>query len=202
VDSFVTSLTQHAGGWVYVIVFVAAAAEAGLFLGLVFPGETVLLLTGYLAWRGDASLSLAVAAAVLGAIAGDSLSYEIGRRYGPRLRSSRLGRRIQDRRWEKAERFFEQHGASTVFVARFFTGPKSIVPAMAGQNGMPYRRFLFFNATSAAVWGCLHVGLGYVAGPSWRVLEHDLTLGGAVLGGVAVVGVVGFVLVRRSRKRQ
>jgi membrane protein DedA with SNARE-associated domain len=144
----------------------------------------------------------AVAAAVAGAMAGDSLGYEIGRRYGPAVRTSSLGRRISDDKWERSERYLRTRGGAAVFFARFLTGPKAIVPALAGESRMPYGRFLAWNATGAVVWGSFHVGIGYVAGSSWRIVHDYVTVGGYVLLGVVVVAAVTYLFVRRARKQR
>ncbi len=185
VGSIVTFVRSHADPWLLPILFLASAAEASLFVGLVFPGETLLLLAGYLAWRGDVPLVLAVLATVLGAAFGDSIGYELGRRYGRSLRRSRVGRRISEARWRKADRWFEEHGGSSVFLGRFVTGPKALVPALAGESHMAYRRFLLWNVSSAVLWGSFHVGIGYLAGPSWRAVEHSLRLVAFAVAGAA-----------------
>jgi membrane protein DedA with SNARE-associated domain len=174
--------------WGYVLVFAAAAAEAALFVGLVFPGETVLLLAGFMAWRGDGNLVGYMAAGTFGAIAGDSIGYELGRRFGPRLRRSGIGRRLGEHRWERAEEFMRSKGGRAVFLARFVAFVKTIVPALAGQARLPYARFLVWNAAGAAVWGPLHVGLGYLAGESYQHVERYLGTGGWVLLGLVTVG--------------
>jgi membrane protein DedA with SNARE-associated domain len=188
--------------WAYPIVFAAAAAEGALFLGLVFPGETILLLAGFLAWKGTLDLPVVIVLAVAGAALGDSIGYELGRRYGPALRRSRAGRFVGEQRWRRAQRFMHDHGGSAVFGARFVTGPKSVVPALAGESRMPYQRFLVWNVSSAAVWGTFHVGIGYVAGPSYQKIEQFLGRAGLVLAGVVALVIVVVVVVRRRRRHR
>jgi membrane protein DedA with SNARE-associated domain len=188
--------------WAYPLVFAAATAEGALFLGLVFPGETILLLAGFLAWKGTLDLPIVIVLAIAGAALGDSIGYELGRRYGPALRRSRAGRFVGEQRWRRAQRFMRDHGGSAVFGARFLTGPKSVVPALAGESRMPYQRFLVWNVGSAAVWGTFHVGIGYVAGPSYQKIEGFLGRAGLVLLGVVALVVVVVVVVRRRRQHR
>ncbi len=84
------SLSSLAGPVAYLVVAVLAALEASAFVGLFIPGELALLTGGYIAHQGNASLGLMMGVAAAGAIAGDSLGYEIGRRFGPALQASRL----------------------------------------------------------------------------------------------------------------
>lgn len=189
--------------WGYALVFFAAAAEAALFLGLVFPGETVLLIAGFLAWRGQGNLAGFMVAAITGAAVGDSIGYEIGRHFGPRLRRSRLGQRLGDERWERAGRYLREKGGRAVFLARFVTVIKTVVPALAGEARMPYRRFLVWNVAGAIVWGTLHVGIGYVAGQSIQTVDRYVGVGGWVLLGVlAVVGLAALLMRRRRADYQ
>ncbi len=188
--------------WIVVIVFAVAAAETALFLGIALPGETVLFVAGYLAYRGVVPVWWLALAAVLGAIAGDSIGYEIGRRFGPRIRASAPGRKLGEERWQKADRFMHEHGPSAVFLARFVTGPKSIVPVLAGESRMPYRQFLLWNASSALLWGCFHVGIGYVAGPSVRAVDRWFGWFGWIVLALVVVGVGGYAWWRHHTRRE
>jgi membrane protein DedA with SNARE-associated domain len=192
-------VAQHADPWVYVVVLVVAVAECGALIGLVVPGETVMLAAGYLAWQGKANLVVLVLLAILGAIVGDSIGFELGRRYGSRLKRTWLGRRIGDHRWQRADRYMDEHGAASVFFARWVTGPKSVVPLLAGESDMPYGRFLVSNVSSGVLWGTFHVSVGYVAGPAYRTADRYVGYGGLVLVAAVVCGLV--VWHWRSRRR-
>ena len=91
-------------GWAALaLLFMLPALEAPAFLGLVLPGELALLLGGVLASQDRIPLAGALAVGVAGAVAGDSAGYWIGRRWGPRLLSSPLGRRVGPARLHKVE---------------------------------------------------------------------------------------------------
>src|SRR5258705_12768842 len=80
-------------GWlVLALVFLLPALEASAFVGFVFPGEIAVILGGVAAWRGTVPLWAVIAAAVTGAIIGDSAGYLIGRRWGERLLPGPVGR--------------------------------------------------------------------------------------------------------------
>src|SRR3954451_1845869 len=78
---------------IYGVVAALVFAEAALFFGFVFPGETAIIVGGVLASQGRVSLPLLLVVVVVAAIAGDSVGYEIGRRFGPRLLNTRATRR-------------------------------------------------------------------------------------------------------------
>lgn len=186
--------------WTYLIVFALAASEASLFVGLVVPGETVLLVAGFLAYRGNLDLVGAMGAAAVGAIVGDSIGYEIGRHVGHRLESTRLGRWIGEERWEKARSYLNEKGGKAIFLGRFVSFARSLVPALAGDARMDYRRFLAWNAAGAIVWAILHVGAGYVAGPSYKVVERVIGPIGLGLVALVLIAVVVVYVVRKRRE--
>jgi membrane protein DedA with SNARE-associated domain len=187
--------------WIYAVVFLAAASEAALFIGLAFPGETVLLVAGFLAWKGVVDVYATIGAAVIGAIAGDSFGYELGRHFGPALRHSTLGRRLGDSRWQRAEDYLRHRGAKAVFIGRFVTGLKAIVPPLSGQARMPYRKFLVANVTGALLWGIFHVGVGYLVGPSYRTVERYFRLGGVAVLALLIIAAFAFWWWRRRSDR-
>ncbi|MFJ9554029.1 VTT domain-containing protein [Nocardiopsis sp. NPDC101807] len=166
-------------GVVYVVAFVLPFAEAAAFVGLVVPGETALLLAGVVAGLGRADPLVVAACGIAGAVAGDSVGFEIGRRLGPRLTAGRLGRAIGPARWARAEGFVRRYGAHAVFLGRWVGFARALVPALAGATGLDYRRFLFWNALSGAVWASTVTLVGYLAGHSWQHVER--VFGEAVL---------------------
>lgn len=187
------------GPLVYAVLGFIAFAEAALFLGFVLPGETALLLGGYLAYQGRVSLTVMIAVGVLCAIAGDSVGYELGRHFGPRLKTTRLGRRINPDRWDKGESYVRRLGGKAVFLGRFTALLRALVPTMAGMSGIHYPRFLAFNAAGALIWGTGCVLIGYLVGSSIDKVGRYLSVGTTAVLGVVVVVAVVVHFVRRHR---
>lgn len=158
--------------WAYLLIAVLAAAEGSAFLGLFLPGEAAMLVGGFIAYQGNASIGVMIAVACVGAIVGDSLGYEIGKRLGPRLKTSWFGRKVGEQRWDKAAAYLRERGGRAVFFGRFIGVLRSLVPALAGSAGMPYRTFLRFNVAGGVVWATTFVTLGYVTGGSWKVVKQ------------------------------
>ncbi len=190
------SLSSLAGPVAYLVVATLAALEASAFVGLFIPGELALLTGGYIAHQGNASLGLMMGVAAAGAIAGDSLGYEIGRRFGPALQASRLGRKVGADRWQRAEAYLEAKGGRAIFAGRFVGVLRALVPAVAGATCMPYRRFLAWNALGAIIWAPGTVLAGYLAGSSYRRVERYAGPAGLVLLG-AVVAIASVVFTAR-----
>jgi membrane-associated protein len=189
-------------GWTALaLLFTLPALEAPAFLGLVLPGELALLLGGVLAHQDHIPLAAALAVGVAGALAGDSAGYWIGRRWGPRLLRSPLGRRVGPARLHKVESLLLRGGGWGLVVGRCTAGARVVLPGLAGMLGLRYRTFVLWTGAAATVWAAAHVLLGYLAGASWRHV-HQLT--GRVGLGFALTVVVGLAvawLLRRPARR-
>ena len=201
-NSLIEHLTGLAAPWLYVAVGTLAAAEAAILVGLVFPGETALLIGGFAASQGRVNLAVMVAVAVGAAIVGDSIGYEVGRHFGPRIRDTRVGRWVGQDRWERAERSLQHRGGPAVMFGRWVGILRAIVPGVAGMTRMPYRRFLIWNVIGALVWAPTMVIGGYLAGSSYRALESWLGRAGLVIFVVLLVGVAGWRWLRWAAARQ
>jgi membrane protein DedA with SNARE-associated domain len=195
---FLQRVGEQVGGWLYLIAGFLAFAEAALMIGVVLPGETALLVAGLAAHQGYIGLWPMIAVAIVAAVLGDSVGYEIGRILGPRLRGSRLGRRIGPGRWEAAEAFLGRHGGKAVLLGRFTAVLRALTPGIAGMTHMPYlRTFLPWNVAGGVLWGAGCVLLGYGFSASLTTIGRYLTWGPLLLIGLAAAG---YVLVRRRHR--
>ena len=192
------SLLHVPGPVVLATVAALVFGEAAVFLGFVLPGETAVLLGGFLASTGRLNVVLLGVVVVAAAIVGDSVGYEVGKRLGPRLLRTRLFRRHQTR-VDRARAFLDGRGASAIFVGRFTAFLRAVTPGLAGLSGMHYRRFLAWNAAGGVVWGLACVVGGYLAGSSYQRVAGYLGQGGAA--GAAVFVVVALVVWRLARRR-
>ncbi len=173
--------------------------EAAVFLGFVLPGETAVLLGGFLASTGHVSAVALAVVVVVTAIVGDSVGYEVGRHFGPRMLESRPFRKHR-KRVEGARAFLDGRGASAVFLGRFTAFLRAVVPGLAGLSGMRYRRFLAYNALGGVVWGVGCVVAGYLAGSSYQQVAQWLGRGGAAAA--AAMALVALVVWRVRRHRR
>ena len=166
-------------------------AEDAIFIGFVIPGETAAVLAGVGAGLGHVALPLSLAVVVLAAIVGDSVGYEVGRRFfGPRVLTGPLLARHR-RRIERAQAFLRRRGGIAVFLGRFTAFFRAMMPALAGASRMPYRKFLAWNAVGGLVWGTIFVVVGYAAGASYHQVEKQVGRGIAI--GLAAVVVAALV---------
>ncbi|MBI3491884.1 MAG: bifunctional DedA family/phosphatase PAP2 family protein [Acidobacteria bacterium] len=192
------------GHWGYVVIFVAATLESAAFLGLAIPGETLVLLTGFLASRGLLDIGDLIVVVSAGAVLGDSIGYELGRRLG-REALIRYGRWIglRSQHLDRVDTFFGRHGGKTIFLGRFIGFLRALAPFVAGSARMRYREFLPYNVAGGILWSVTFVLLGYLLGASWRHAEQWIGRASAVLGIVLVVvfalSALGTWIVRHER---
>jgi membrane-associated protein len=188
-------------GWAaYALVGALVFAEASILIGFVFPGETAVILGGVVASRGHINIAVLIVLVVACAIAGDSVGYLVGQRWGRRLLQTRLFRRrlvMLDRVLDQLNR----RGGIVVFLARFTAFLRAVVPGLAGMSSMPYRTFLPANVAGGVIWGTAFSLLGYLVGHAYTKVEHVSGIASDALLGLIVVALVVLVLRRRRRER-
>jgi len=170
--------------------------EAIIGLGLVIPGEAALLIASATVGSVPEFFVLWAVAAV-GALAGNVIGFELGRRMGTALRETKLVRKHGAQAWDKAAGMVREHGTWAVFVGRLIPFVRSFVPAVAGAAHMPYRAFLPPVAVGAACSTALPIlfGVGVAAGVK---SASDVSI--LVIAGLLVALMV-ILMIRKRRKK-
>ena len=165
--AYIHLLHQLAGhsAWMLTVVFLAAFLEAIAVIGTFIPGSTAMFLAGALTGTGSLSLGWVFVWAIVGAIAGDGMSFWLGSRYKERIVQLWPFRKHPEL-LDAGHRFFRKHGAKSVVLARFIGPLRAIVPVVAGMLGMPPLRFYAMNVLSALLWAPAHILPGVVFGAS------------------------------------
>lgn len=178
--------------------------ETSLLVGLVVPGDTIVLVAAT-AVDGPGQYVGLLAAVILGALGGESVGFLLGRFFGPRIRHSRLGARIGEKNWERAANYVDRRGGIAVFISRFLPVLHSLVPVTVGMSNMTYSRFIRWTAPACVLWALAYVTFGSVAAVSYRELAESLHFAGYLFVGAVVVFViavfVGKKLLERSEAR-
>ncbi|OLL28995.1 phosphoesterase [Burkholderia sp. SRS-W-2-2016] len=151
--------------WMLAVVFLAAFLEAIAVIGTFIPGSTAMFLAGALTGTGSLSLGWVFLWAILGAVAGDGMSFWIGARYKERI-VNLWPFRTHPEVLDAGQRFFVKHGTKSVVLARFIGPLRAIVPVVAGMMDMPPLRFYAVNVLSALLWAPAHILPGVVFGAS------------------------------------
>ncbi len=198
---------HHAADWLvannlqtplFVLLILLAFAEAAAFVGFVLPGETALIIGGVLAHSKVWPLWLFILCAIIGAIAGDSVGYEIGKHFGPRIKTTQFGKFVGAKRWKLAEHIFAKYHGRAIFFGRAQALLRALVPALAGMNKVPYRTFLKWNAAGGIVFSTIVIVLGYEFANSLHSLEKYLKYWAVFFLGLVIVVVI--ILKRKLEK--
>jgi membrane protein DedA with SNARE-associated domain len=185
----------------YAIIALLAFGEAAFFVGFVVPGETAVLLGGFLASQGHLDIVTLIVIVVISAILGDTVGYEVGKHLGPRVLQLKMLRKHQSR-VGAAQEMLRRRGGPAVFLARWTAFFRAVMPGIAGLSRMRYRTFLLWNAAGGLAWGVTFSLVGYFAGASYQKVASAIGEGAAVV--VAVLVIAGLVvwLLRRKRHRE
>ena len=190
------------GDWTYVLVGLAAFLETGAFIGLVFPGETAVILGGAVAGQGETSIVLTIGVVWAAALAGDSVSFLLGRRLG-RDFLMRHGHRVRitPERFARVERYFARHGGKTILIGRFIGLVRALAPFAAGSSGMRYGYYLPFSVLGTGLWAAAFGLIGYLAAQSLDAAAEAAGRG-TLFFGIAVGVIVGIVVAVRFLREQ
>ncbi len=163
-QSTIAFLQEHRG-WGPAVVFGLAFCESFAFVSLIVPATGILLGIGGLMGAAGLEFWSIWVAAVLGAIVGDWLAYELAFRFKEHvIRAWPLSR--HPALVARGFGFFHRWGMIAVFCGRFFGPLRAIVPIAAGLHAMPGWKFQIANLASALVWATGILTPGFV-GASW-----------------------------------
>lgn len=198
VQEFLTNLLGNTDG------FLAYATVFGILvacgLGVPLPEDISLILGGFLAHKGAASLSGMMLIGFAGILVGDSLIFYAGRRLGSQVGRSPTGflaKVVTPEKRAKVEGLFGLHGQKIVMIARFLPGVRAVTYFTAGSAGMSYWRFIFWDGLAALLSAPFFVWLGFHFGDK---LDYGIGLmkeGQLVVLGAMAVGGLGFFLWRK-----
>lgn len=148
----------------YIGVFTIVFVESGLLIGFFLPGDSLLFTAGFLASQGFFDITILSIGAFICAVAGDSVGYYIGHKFGKRLFSKEDSLLFHKDHLRKAEKFYEKHGGKTIVLARFMPIIRTFAPVVAGIGSMKYSTFLFYNVLGGLLWAVGISVAGYFLG--------------------------------------
>ena len=169
-EELLLDVGETLGNWTYLLVGALAFLETGAFVGLVAPGETAVIAGGVIAGQGVVEVVPLLLLVWACCVAGDSVSYWLGRKlgrgfivkHGPRVK-------ITEDRLEQVERFFARRGGVTILIGRFIGLVRALAPFVAGASRMPFTKFLPYDIVGSGLWASTFVLLGYY---SWRNIDR------------------------------
>ena len=152
------------------------------------PSEVILPLAGFLIFEGQMTFVEAIAGATLGSVSGALVLYSLGR-HGGRPLLLRHGQvlRLDERRLDRADDWFDRHGPKIVFLGRMLPGVRSVVSVPAGLSEMRLPVFVTLTTLGSALWNSALIGAGWALGDKWRAV-------GEVVGPLTVPVLIGVSL--------
>jgi undecaprenyl-diphosphatase len=196
-ETLVGTIGSTLGPYTYVLVAVMAFLETGAFVGLLVPGETVVIVGGVVAGQGHVDVVALVGLTWLCAFGGDLTGYLLGRRLGRRFlleHGPRVG--VTEARLVQIEEFFARYGLATVLIGRFVGLVRPVAPFLAGASGYPARRFVPLAVLGTGLWSAAFVVLGFLF---WQSFDQAIAIAkrGSLALGATIVLVIGVILAYR-----
>lgn len=190
--------------------FAVVFAESGIMVGFFLPGDSLLFAAGLLTHGivlnsgkdfllGGGNLWLVAGGCAIAAVIGDQVGYAFGQKVGPALFRRPESRFFKPEYVQRAETFFESHGAKAIVLARFVPVVRTFTPIVAGTSNMHYRTFLKFNVIGGVLWAVGFVLLGYWLGAAFPWIGKNIEVAVLVIIAVSLVPVA--VEVVRHRRR-
>ncbi|MCR2800971.1 DedA family protein [Microbacterium sp. zg-Y818] len=179
-----------------VLAGVAVMLETSVLVGLVVPGDTVVIVAGTAVASPLEAVVLAVVV-VIGALIGESIGFWLGRVLGPRIRYSKIGAKLGEKNWQRAETYLRRRGGPAIFLSRFLPVFHSLVPLTVGMSGFAYRRFLAWTLPACMLWSAMYVGVAVAAAGTYRELSDTIHFAGYIFVGI----ILAFLLLAYLAKR-
>jgi membrane-associated protein len=198
--SLLHGLLSLRGPAAYLIPAVLCFGEAAIFLGFVVPGEIAVVYGGVLASEHHVSLVLMAAIVVVAAIAGDLTGYFVGRFFGESILRRRPLR--DNKSVDRTRAFLKRRGGPAVFLGRFVSVFRALMPGMAGASELAFPTFLLFNALGGIIWGIAFTLVGFAAGKSYQAALGVIGKASTGLVIAVVVVVVVIVILRHRRNKR
>ena len=167
-----------------------------------FPSEVVMPPAGYLAWKGEMSLSLVLISGIAGSLLGALFNYWLAVKLGrPFLLKYGKYFFISPESIDKADRFFSKHGHVSTLVGRLLPVIRQYISLPAGIARMPMKTFMLFTTIGAGAWVVVLTLAGYLLGEHQDMLKEYLHVITLACVGLAVIIAGGYILyIRRRRK--
>jgi membrane-associated protein len=175
--------------WGIYIIPIGAFLENSVILGFIFPGTTIIFLSGFVARTAGSDLWVVILLATAGSFLGDNLDYLIGRRVGRILENKPLFAKPIG----IVEPLLKKYGVWAIFAGRFSAWSRAWVALASGITRFKYLFFALASALSALVWTSVWVIGGYLVGGNRELISQWLTRASLVVwAGLAVLAVYYF----------
>ena len=167
-----------------------------------FPSEVVMPPAGYLAWKGEMSLSLVLISGIAGSLLGALFNYWVAVKLGrPFLLKYGKFFFVSPESINKADEFFSKHGHVSTLVGRLLPVIRQYISLLAGIARMPLKTFTIFTTIGAGSWVVVLTFAGYFLGEHQNLLKEYLHIITIACASIAVIISGGYYLFLKRRKK-
>jgi len=191
---FVVNMVAQLG---YLGIFVMMFLESSFFP---FPSEVVMIPAGYLAYKGEMNLFIAIFAGIAGSLAGAVFNYYLAIKFGRKF-LSKYGKYvlIKEETLEKMESFFEKHGHISTFSGRLIPAVRQYISLPAGLARMNLWKFSLYTSLGAGIWVLILALLGYFIGSNQDLIDEYLKI--IIISILVLLGVFILFYIRIKMKK-
>jgi membrane protein DedA with SNARE-associated domain len=197
-QEIINFLVETIGSLGYIGIFALMFLESSFFP---FPSEVVMIPAGYLAYKGEMNLFLAVFSGILGSVAGAVFNYILAFKLG-RAFLIKYGKYlfIKEETLEKLEDFFQKHGHISTFNGRLIPGIRQYISLPAGIAKMHMGKFIAYTALGAGIWVVVLALLGYFLGQNEELIHKYLKE--ITILTLLIIAVITFIYYKRYKSKE
>ena len=197
-NEIIQTIVHTVGAWGYPGIFLMMALESSFFP---FPSEVVMIPAGYLAYKGEMDLVLAILVGIAGSLTGALFNYWLALKLG-RPFLQRYGKYvlIKEHTLQRMEGFFARHGHISTFTGRLIPAVRQYISLPAGLARMNLAVFSFYTALGAGIWVTILAVLGYTLGHNEQAIRGNLHLITLILLGAVAVIVLLYIRLKLKKK--
>ncbi|WP_375722744.1 DedA family protein [Arcobacter sp. KX21116] len=190
-------IVQTVGSLGYIGIFIMMFLESSFFP---FPSEVVMVPAGYLAFKGEMSMSIAIICGVLGSLSGALFNYYLAVRFGRKF-LIKYGKYffINEETINKMEKFFKDHGHISTFSGRLIPAVRQYISFPAGLAKMNIFLFSLYTSLGAAVWVIILVLVGYFIGDNQLLIKEYLRY--IVIALLIILSIVAYLYYKNYKRK-
>ncbi len=195
---FVNWVVNTVGNLGYIGIFVMMFLESSF---VPFPSEVVMVPAGYLASKGEMSLTISIAIGVAGSLFGALFNYFLAVKFGRGfLLKYKKYLFLKEDSLDKLERFFKEHGEISTFTGRLIPGIRQYISFPAGLARMSLFKFSFYTSLGAGIWVVILSLIGYYIGQNEDLVKEYLkTATISAIIGVAIISLIYIFIKKRAK---
>ncbi|EKD29765.1 MAG: hypothetical protein ACD_78C00281G0002 [uncultured bacterium (gcode 4)] len=184
----VTYIVDTVSSLWYLGIFIMMTIESSF---IPFPSEVAMIPAGYLAHQWTMNFGIALFSGTLGALAGATINYFLGKHFGAKIITwlvHRYGKYIfvSEKHYLQSEVFFQKHWGITMFNGRFIPAVRQLISIPAGIFHMNYTKFTLYTIAGAGIWNLILMSIGYIAGQNEQLIHQ--------YSQQALIGVIAFII--------